>query len=70
MFQKFNITPINELGRKTDDADKKIPCTSVLVKDMGYNAKITKIESKITSINGLSTAAALNTVKNKISLVI
>ena len=31
-----------------------------------YNAKITDIESKIPSITGLATAAALNTIENKI----
>ena len=31
-----------------------------------YNAKITDIKSKIPSITGLATAAALNTMENKI----
>lgn len=31
---------------------------------MGYNANITQIEGKITSINGLA-AAAINSVENR-----
>ena len=36
---------------------------------MCYNANITKIEDKITNINGLAIAAALNSVENKIPIV-
>ena len=32
-----------------------------------YNAKITEIEGKITSITGLATTASLTTVESKIS---
>ena len=45
--------------------DKKIPDTSGLVKKADCNAKITEIESKIRSISGLATAAALSAVENK-----
>ena len=45
---------------------KKIPDISGLVKKIDYNAKITEIESKISSITGLATTAALTAVKNKI----
>ena len=45
----------------------KIPDTSKLVKNTDYNAKISEIESKITSISGLVTTSALTSVENKIS---
>ena len=38
-----------------------------LVKRSNYNAKISKTESKITSISGLATNSALTAVENKIS---
>ena len=44
----------------------KIPDTSGLVKKLDYNAKITEIENKITSISGLATNAVLTVVENKI----
>ena len=37
-----------------------------VVKKTDYNAKITKIENKISDISNLATKAALNTVENKI----
>ena len=54
------------LEKKINDADKKIPDTSGLVKKTDYNAKITEIEGKIPSITGLATTAALNAVESKI----
>ena len=67
---KYN-TDKSSSGRKTDDADKNslYPKNSGLVKNMCYNANITKIEDKITNINDLATVAALNSVKNKIPIV-
>ena len=44
---------------------KKIPETSRRVKKTDYNAKITKIESKISSISDLDTTSVLTTVENK-----
>ena len=44
---------------------KKIPDTSGLVKKLDYNVKLTEIESKIPSISGLVTTAALTSVENK-----
>ena len=38
----------------------------LLKKKTDYNAKITEIEGKIPSINGLATNAALRTIENKI----
>ena len=46
--------------------ENKIPDTSGLVKNIDYNAKITKIEGKILSNSGLATNAALTVVENKI----
>ena len=40
-----------------------------LSKKKSYNAKVIEIESKITSISGLATSAALILVENKISNV-
>ena len=37
-----------------------------MLKKTDYNAKITEIESKIPSISGLATSAALTAVENKI----
>ena len=37
-----------------------------LLKKTDYNAKITEIESKITSITGLATNSLLTAVENKI----
>ena len=38
-----------------------------LLKKTDYNAKISEIESEITSISGLVTTSALTAVENKIS---
>ena len=39
---------------------------SYFVKKTDYNSKISEIENKIQSINGLATTSALTAVKNKI----
>ena len=54
------------LEKTTDDADKKMPDTSGLVKKTDYDAKITGIEGKIPSITCFTTISALNVVENKI----
>ena len=43
-----------------------MPDATELNKKTDYNVKITEIECKITSIAGLATTSALNTVENKI----
>ena len=45
---------------------KQIPHTTRLVKNLDYNAKVSEIESKIPSITGFATSAALTSVENKI----
>ena len=55
-----------DLEKKINDADKKIPDTSGLVKKTDYNFKISEIEGKIPSINGLATNSTLTAVENKI----
>ena len=47
------------------ELERKIPDTIGLVKKVDYNAKITEIEGKIPSINGLATNAALTIVEKK-----
>ena len=51
---------------KIDNASKKIPDASELVKVADCNPKVTEIECKIPSTTDLATTAALNTVENKI----
>ena len=48
------------------DLEKKISDTSLLVKKLDYNAKITKLENKIPSISGLVTNTVLTEVENEI----
>ena len=60
-------TDKSDLEKKISYADKNIPDTSKLVRKTDCNSKITEIEGKIFSITGLTTTAALTTVKNKIS---
>ena len=48
------------------ERENETPDTSGLVKKTDYNPKITEIEGKIPSINGLATNAALTAVENKI----
>ena len=61
----------SDLGKKNNDADKKIPDISGFVlKKTDYNAKTTKIEGKTPSITGLATIAALTVVENKIPNVL
>ena len=45
---------------------KKRSNISGLLKKTGYNNKVTEIESKISTISSLATAAALTAVKNEI----
>lgn len=47
--------------KNIEDADRKIPKASGLVKKIHCNTKRTEIEKKAASINGLVTTAALNT---------
>ena len=57
------------LEKKIDDAAKKIPATSRLVKKIDYNAMITEIDDERSRINGLVTTTVLSAVENKISNV-
>ena len=59
-----------DLEKKISEADKKNSDSSGLVKKTDYNAKITELESKILSISGLATNAALTAVEHKIPHVI
>ena len=52
--------------KKINDANKRIPDTTGLIKKSDYNARITEIEGKIPSNAGLAATAALNVVENKI----
>ena len=62
-------TDKSALEKKINDADKKIPDISRLVKVTDCNAKKTiedrRIKGKIPSIYGYATTAALTTVENK-----
>ena len=67
LFQELNMTQINQISKKKISyAEKRIPDTSGLVKKTDLNSRIAKIESKIPSITGSVTNAALTAVKNKI----
>ena len=48
--------------KKINDANKRIPDTTGLIKKSDYNARITEIPSNA----GLAATAALNVVENKI----
>ena len=63
-------TDKSDLENKISDTDKKISDTSRLVKKINYNAKITEMESKIPSINGLATNSALTAIENKYLLML
>ena len=55
------------LETKYDTDNSHLEKTLVgLLKKLDYNAKITEIENKISSISGFATNAALTTVKNKV----
>ena len=56
----------SDLEKKINDASKKIPDVSGLIKKTDFNSKITEVEGKIPSITGLVTNAALTAVENKI----
>ena len=51
---------------QTKQLENKIPDTSGHVKKLYYNSKITEIENKTSSINGLATNGALTATENKI----
>ena len=55
----------SDLKNKFSDADKKVLYTIGLVKKIDYDVKINEIKSKILSISGLATNAALTAVENK-----
>ena len=58
-------TDKSDLEKKTMTLIKKyLPLVGLLIKT-DYNAKITEIDGKISSITGLATTAALNVVENK-----
>ena len=63
-------TDKSDLEIKICDADKKIPNISELVKRTDYNVTITEIASKISSITGLATTAALTVVKIKYLMLV
>ena len=65
MKTQYN-TDKSGLEKKIDNASKKIPDTSGLVKKTDHNTKITETEGKIPSITGLPTTTAVNAVENKI----
>ena len=52
--------------KKINNANKRIPDTSGLIKKSDYSATITEIEGKIPCNAGLAATAALNAVENKI----
>ena len=61
------MTEINQIqNKKSVILTKQIPHTTRLVKNLDYNAKVSEIESKIPSITGFATSAALTSVENKI----
>ena len=72
LVAKVNNIDTTEFVLKTahdtdkSDLEKKIPNTSDVAKKTDLNAKITEIENKISSITGLATTSALNTVENEI----
>ena len=63
-------TDKSDLEKKIRDVDKKIHDTSKLVKKSDYNANITEIESKISSIIGLATTATLTAVEKRYLLLV
>ena len=72
LAEKVNNIYTNRFVLKTkNDTDKTElenanPDTSRLVKKTDYNAKITDIEDKITTITGFATTSALTAVEIKI----
>ena len=72
LTEKVNNIDTNRFVLKTKtDTDKTElenanPDTSGLVKKTDYNAKITEIEDKITTITGFATTSALTAVEIKI----
>ena len=72
LAEKVNNIDTNRFVLKTkNDTDKAElenanPDTSGLVKKTDYNAKITEIEDKITTVTGFATTSALTAVEIKI----
>ena len=67
LFKKTKYTTDkSDLEKKNSDPDKKILDTGGLVKKTDYNAKIIGTESKIPSVSGLATNAALTADENKV----
>ena len=72
LAEKVNNIDTNRfvLKTKNDTAKTELenanPDTSGLVKKTDYNAKITEIEDKITTITGFATTSALTAVEIKI----
>ena len=62
---KFD-TDQSDLEKKISDVGKNVPDTSAFIKKPDCSSKITEIENKIPSINGLATNSALTAVENKI----
>ena len=60
------MTQINQIQKKISDVNKKIFDASRLVKKTDYNAIITEIEDKLSSITGLATTSALTAVESRI----
>ena len=65
VLKTIHDTYKSDLEKKINDADKTINLKDLLTKT-NYNPKTTEIESKIPSISGLVTTAALTAVANKI----
>ena len=72
LAEKVNNIDTNRFVLKTKNDTYKTelenanPDTSGLVKKTDYNAKITEIEDKITTITGFATTSALTAVEIKI----
>ena len=60
------MTQINQIQKKISDVNKKFFDASRLVKKADYNAVITEIEGKLSSITGLATTSVLTAVESRI----
>ena len=69
---KVNALDTSRFALKTkcntdkSDLEKKIPDANGLIKKRDYNAKITAIQGKISSLFSLTTSVTLTAVENKI----
>ena len=59
---QYNFDKQN-LEKRIEDVDKKIPSTTELIEKTDYNTSVTEIKNKIPNITALVTTAGLN-VKN------